>query len=106
MGPGVQEVALRLDFEGPVLFRDTTLVWQSVRPVAMMLERSCDEGQTWLAYRYYAVDCALFFMMEDTFVGSGTPPFSGTTPVCTSAQTELFSFGFTDAVVSQYGLLA
>ena len=101
IGPNVQKVGFRLDFEAPVLFQDMTLVWQSVRPIAMTLERSCDDGETWLPYRYYALNCAASFMMNDTFVGDGIPPFNGTTPVCTSTQTELFSFGFTDAVVSQ-----
>lgn len=105
IGPEVQEVALRLDFEAPVFFQDTTLVWQSIRPVAMTLERSCDYGQTWQVYRYYAVDCALAFMMEDVYVGVDSQPFNGTTPICTSVQTELFSFDFTHAVVSESVLI-
>ena len=77
------------------------MVWQAIRPVAMTLERSCDYGETWSVYRYYAVDCALSFMMEDTFVGFGVGPFSGTTPICTSSQSELFSFDFSDALVCE-----
>lgn len=100
IGASTRQVALRLDFEGPVLFRDMTLVWQSVRPAAMTLERSCDYGETWSVYRYYALSCPLAFMMEDTYAGEGTQ-FSGITPICTSVQSELFSFGFTDALVSK-----
>ena len=104
IGTNVREVALRLDFEAPMFFQGMTLVWKSVRPIAMTLERSCDNGETWSVYRYYALNCAVAFMMDDTFVGAGVGPFSGTTPICTSTQTELFSFGFTDAVVSySYG---
>lgn len=100
IGMGVQLVTLNLDFEGPVHFQDMTLVWQSVRPIAMTLERSCDYGETWSVYRYYAVNCAESFMVVDTYVAEGIQPFNGTTPVCTSVQTELFSIGFTNAVVS------
>ena len=100
IGPEVGEVELRLDFENPVRFQDMTLVWQSIRPVAMTLERSCDNGLTWSVYRYYALDCQLSFMMEDTYVVNLMQPFNGTTPICTSNQIELFSFDFTDAVVS------
>lgn len=103
IGPDVRKVGLRLDFEAPVFFQGMTMVWQAIRPAAMTLERSCDNGETWSVYRYYAVDCALAFMMEDTFVGTGVGPFSGTTPICTSSQSELFSFGFSDALVSQVG---
>ena len=98
--PSSREVSLQLDFEGPVLFQGMAMVWESIRPSAMVLERSCDYGQTWSVYRYYALNCAAAFMMIDTYVGANILPFNGTTPVCTSVQTELFSFGVTDAVVS------
>jgi hypothetical protein len=67
----------------------------------MTLERSCDYGLTWSAYRYYAVNCPLAFMMADTPIGFGAGPVNGTSPICTSSQSELFSFDFTDALVSQ-----
>lgn len=105
IGRSVQQVALQLDFEAPVFFQGMTMVWQATRPIAMTLERSCDYGETWSVYRYYAVDCALSFMMEDTFVGVGVEPFNGTTPICTSTQTELFSFSFSDALVSECAAL-
>lgn len=106
IGPNVRKVGLQIDFEAPVFFQGMTMVWQAVRPVAMTLERSCDNGETWFVYRYYAVDCALAFMMEDTFVATGVGPFSGTTPICTSSQSELFSFDFSDALVSEVGVHA
>lgn len=97
IGTNVSEVSLSLDFEAPVLFQGTTLVWKSTRPVAMTLERSCDYGETWSVYRYYALSCSLSFMMEDTF---NVDPSLGTTPICSSREIELFSFDFTDSVVS------
>ncbi len=100
IGTGTRQVALQLDFERAVSFQDMTLVWQSVRPYVMTLERSCDFGETWSVYRYYAADCALAFMMEHTSVGNGVQPFNGTTPICTNSQTELFSFDFGFSVVS------
>jgi len=99
VGPGVKEVALRLDFERPVLFQDSTLVWMSVRPIAMTLERSCDFGATWSVYRYYSLDCDFYFNMPDTHISSATPTLSSTTPICTSVQSELFRFDFSDALV-------
>lgn len=93
-------MSLQLDFEGPVFFRDMTLVWQSVHPVAMVLERSCDYGETWSVYRYYALNCQVAFMLEDTFIDDNTPPFNGTAPICTSVQTEILLFSDTDSVVS------
>lgn len=100
IGRNTTQVALQLDFEGTVTFQDMTLVWQSVRPYVMTLERSCDFGETWSVYRYYALDCAVAFMMEHTDVGNGVPPFNGTTPVCTNSQTELFTFDFETSEVS------
>ena len=99
VGSGVKEVGLRLDFESPVLFQDTVLVWKSVRPIAMMLERSCDYGATWSVYRYYALDCSFYFGMPDTHINSATPTFGSTAPICTSVQSELFGFDFSDALV-------
>lgn len=101
IGPSVKEVSLMLVFERPVLFQGMTMVWQSVRPIAMALERSCDYGQTWSVYRYYALNCQVSFMMEDTFINDNTPPFNGTAAICTSVQSELFSFDFTDGLVSE-----
>ena len=100
IGPEVKEVGLRLDFERPVHFQDMTMVWMSVRPIAMTLERSCDYGETWSVYRYYALNCPFYFNVPDTHISSATPPFTSTAPICTSVQSELFSFSFSDALVS------
>ncbi len=100
VGPEVREVALRLDFENPVHFQDMTMVWMSVRPVSMTLERSCDFGETWNVYRYYSLNCPFYFNMADTFISSATPTFTSTAPICTSVQSELFMFDFSDALVS------
>ena len=85
---GDSEVTLQLDFEAPVLFENMTMVWESVRPDAMILERSHDNGATWLPYRFYSLSCADYFMLPDTFVSSSTV-FGSTAPVCTSVQSQL-----------------
>lgn len=40
---------------------DCNLSLQSVRPAAMLVERSKDFGQTWKIFRFFAEDCALHF---------------------------------------------
>ncbi len=108
IGPNVQEVTLQLDFEGPVFFQDMTIVWISLGPLAMTLERSCDYGATWSVYRYYAIDCASSFMMMDTYVSEdpNMQPFNGTTPICTTAQSGFFisDLDFGDQLVSKINL--
>lgn len=38
-----------------------TLIIQSFRPAAMLVERSKDFGHTWKVFRYFSVDCVSDF---------------------------------------------
>ena len=80
---GSDNVTLQIDFEAPVLFERMTMVWASPRPESMVLERSNDNGQSWLAYRYYSASCNSFFMLEDVLFETN---FSNTEPRCSSTQ--------------------
>lgn len=79
-------VTLQLDFEAPVLFNRMTMVWGSVRPRSMVLERSGDNGQTWQIYRYYSASCTSSFMLPDTPVIPGLSQFNSTDAICTSVE--------------------
>lgn len=78
-------VIIRLDFEAAVLFDSMTMLWQSSRPEAMILERSSDNGNTWTPYRYYSQNCTGDFNLDDSLV---TPVvnFSGESAICTSQE--------------------
>ena len=82
-------VTLQLDFEAPVLFDQMTMVWGSVRPRSMVLERSGDNGQTWQIYRYYSASCTSSFMLPDTPVILGLSQFNSTDAICTSVESGL-----------------
>ena len=97
IGPGGVATSLRIDFEAPVLFQGMTMVWQSVRPRTMLLERSQDFGTTWQVYRYYSSSCSNSFMLPDTIV-TASSMFNTTAPICTSSQSQLLPF--TDGLVS------
>ncbi|PIK40304.1 hypothetical protein BSL78_22859 [Apostichopus japonicus] len=43
------------------LFQATQLVFQSLRPNSLVIEKSEDHGQTWAPLRYYARSCAVSF---------------------------------------------
>lgn len=97
IGPGGVTTTLQIDFEAPVLFQGMTMVWQSVRPRTMLLERSQDFGVTWQVYRYYSSSCSDGFMLPDTIV-TDSSTFNTTAPVCTSSQSQLLPF--TNGLVS------
>ena len=90
--------SLQIDFEGPVLFQGMTMVWHSVRPRTMLLERSQDFGETWQVYRYYSSSCSNSFMLPDTAV-TDSSLFNTTAPICTSSQSQLLPFE--DGLVSK-----
>ena len=90
--------SLQIDFEGPVLFQGMTMVWHSVRPRTMLLERSQDFGATWQVYRYYSSSCSDSFMLPDTAV-TDSSLFNTTAPICTSSQSQLLPFA--DGLVSK-----
>lgn len=83
---GVHQVSIRLDLETVFQFSHMILTFkvrtrprsevktgygddvtfvppslQSFRPVAMLVERSKDFGQTWKVFRYFSDDCSLHF---------------------------------------------
>ena len=90
-------ITLQLDFEAPILFERTVLVWQSARPQSMVLERSHDNGETWIPYRYYSASCNSSFMLPNTTVTSDTV-LSNTEAICTNVESRLFPV--TNALVS------
>ena len=99
IGPDSLPTNLQIDFEAPVLFQEMTMVWQSVRPRTMLLERSHDFGATWQVYRYYSSSCSDSFMLPDTTV-TDSSMFNTTSPICTSLESQLLPFS--DGRVSQY----
>ncbi|XP_078794464.1 laminin subunit beta-4 isoform X3 [Oryzias latipes] len=58
---GVHHVSIQLDLETVFQFSHLVLTFKSVRPAAMLVERSKDFGQTWKIFRFFAEDCALHF---------------------------------------------
>lgn len=58
---GVHQVSVRLDLETVFQFSHLVLTFKSFRPVAMLVERSQDFGQSWKVFRYFADDCPLHF---------------------------------------------
>ena len=94
----LSEVTLQLDFEAPVLFERSVLVWQSARPQSMVLERSHDNGQTWIPYRYYSASCNSSFMLPNTPMTPDTI-LGSTDAICTSLESQLFPT--TNGLVSQ-----
>lgn len=89
IGPESVTTTMQIDFEAPILFENMTIVWQSVRPRSMILERSQDFGATWQVYRYYSSSCPDSFMIPEIVV-TDSSVFNSTDPICTSAQSQLF----------------
>ena len=102
IGPSSSNTTLQLDFEAPILFERTVLVWQSARPRSMVLERSHDNGETWIPYRYYSASCNDSFMLPNTVVTSDTV-LSSTEAICTNVESQLFPV--TNALVSSSSLV-
>lgn len=65
---GQSQVNITMDLNGmrEVLFFQMT--FQSLRPRAMVVEKSADGGGTWRALQYYARDCATSFGLADNAV--------------------------------------
>lgn len=103
IGPEGMTTNIQIDFEAPVLFQEMTMVWQSVRPRSMLLERSQDFGATWQVYRYYSSSCEDSFILPDTIVDDSTV-FNTTDPVCTSSHLSLGDLS-TNGLVSQCSML-
>ena len=91
IGPESVTTTMQIDFEAPILFQNMTIVWQSVRPRSMILERSQDFGATWQVYRYYSNSCPDSFMIPNIVVTDDSV-FNTTDPICTNAQSMLFPF--------------
>ena len=89
IGSESMTTSMQIDFEAPVLFDSMTIVWQSLRPRSMILERSQDFGTTWQVYRYYSSSCPDSFMIPETVV-TDSSVFNTIDPICTSAQSQLF----------------
>ena len=100
IGSARSNATLQLDFQEPVLFHEMAMLWKSVRPRAMVLERSSDRGNTWEAYRYYSSSCLGYFELPPT----NTLPsvqFLTTEAICTESQsTRLIVPGTNDEVSS------
>ena len=88
IGPNSTDVTLQLDFESPVMFDSMSMLWESVRPQSMVLERSSDGGTTWLAYRFYSASCQTTFaeMPVATFPGV---EFTSTDAICTGSESSI-----------------
>ncbi|KAJ8038680.1 Laminin subunit alpha [Holothuria leucospilota] len=67
-----QNVALTLSLGDTFLFQSTRLVFRSLRPKSLIIEKSEDSGQTWVPLRYYARSClqsfpGVTFLASDAF---------------------------------------
>ena len=101
IGQRSSPAVLQFDFEAQFIFEETALVFGSIRPTTMILERSQDFGVTWEVYRYYSTSCNAAFILPDTFVNDNTVTvFDSLDPICTSSQSLLFPF--TGGRVSPY----
>lgn len=58
---GEEMVSIDLKLEQKYRFKSLFITFSSVRPAAMLIERSSDFGRTWNVYRYFAKDCAAAF---------------------------------------------
>ena len=67
----------------------------------MVLERSHDNGETWIPYRYYSASCNSSFMLPNTVVTSDTV-LANTEAICTNVESQLFPV--TNALVSNVQL--
>ena len=57
----VMDVTLQLDFSGPFLHSESSLLWQSPRPRSMLLEYSTDNAVSW-SYQFYSSSCQIDFL--------------------------------------------
>ena len=90
IGPGGTNATLQLNFEEPVLFDRTSILWKSPRPQSMVLERSNDDAVTWEVYRYYSTSCQEDFEMTPVNTIPTTQFFS-TDAICTPSQSAIFN---------------
>ncbi len=58
---GKENVSIRVDFEAQFHLTHMIIDFKTMRPAAMLVERSHDRGRTWHVYGYYAQDCASSF---------------------------------------------
>ena len=107
IGSPPSPAVLQFDFEAEFLFDSTTIVFDSVRPETMILERSRDFGATWEVYRYYSTQCTAMFGLEDTFV-TDSDEFDTVDPICTSSESLFFPFseGTVSSLAKQFFLSA
>ena len=80
----VMDVTLQLDFSGPVLHSESSLLWYSPRPRSMLLEYSTDNAVSWSVYQYYSPDCQFDFLLPPT--SNPGDPSLGTAAVCDNNQ--------------------
>lgn len=78
-------VTLQLQLESEMIFFDATITWQSPTPSSMILERSSDNGDTWLPYRYWSTDCQSVFNLPTTSIDEMTV-LEIQDPICTNSQ--------------------
>ena len=86
---GAMNIIIQIDLEAPMIFDSTLILWQSSRPMSMVIERSSDFGQTWIPYRFFSSQCsATFGVPEYLRFLQGMPP-NTTEAICLAEEANI-----------------